>query len=102
MLDEPEDRVGDDVVEAVVGLRVGLDHEHVVGAVAELDRDRLALGLARDGDVLIGHRRRDPEPAARGDEAGERRDEPAAAAMDGALAVDPTLELRRTPVGDDY
>jgi hypothetical protein len=32
VLDEPQHRVGEDVVEAVVGLVVGLDEAHAVGA----------------------------------------------------------------------
>ena len=45
VLDEPEDRVRDDVVEAVVGHRLRLDHEHVVGGVVDRDLHRVAAGL---------------------------------------------------------
>ncbi len=101
VLDEPQDRVGDHVVEAVVGDGLALDQEHVVGDAVELERDRLAVGLAGDGDVLVGHRRGDPERAAVGDQAGERGHQPAAAALDHALAAGTSLELRRAAVGDD-
>ena len=57
VLDEPEHRVGDDVVEAVVGLVVGLDEAHAEGAaLGRLDLERLAAVLAGDLDVLVGHR----------------------------------------------
>jgi hypothetical protein len=43
VLDEPEHRVGDDVVEAVVGLGVGGHEAHVVGAaLGRLDLERPA------------------------------------------------------------
>src|SRR5207342_2610227 len=43
----------------------------------------------------------DPEGVAMGDEAGERRDQAAAAAPHGALAALVELELGRAAVGDD-
>ena len=92
VLDEPEDRVGDHVVEAVVGFGVAADQQHpVVDPVdRELDRPAALLG---DGDVLVGHRRGDPERVAVGDETGERRHQPAAAALHRPLAVLVALEL---------
>ena len=100
VLDEPEDRVGDHVVEAVVGLGVAADQQHpVVDPVdRELDWPAALLG---DRDVLVGHRRGDPERLAVRDEAGKRRDQAAAAAPHGALAGLVALELRRPAVGDD-
>ena len=41
VLDEPQERVRDHVVEAVVGERVRLDQEHLVVDPVELDVDRL-------------------------------------------------------------
>src|SRR5207344_2513754 len=57
--------------------------------------------LFGDRDVLVGHRRGDPERVAVGDEAGQRRDQAAAAAAHGALAVLVELELGGAAVGDD-
>ena len=83
VLDEPEHRVGDDVVEAVVGLGVGLDEAHAEGpALRRLDLERPAAVLARDLDVLVGHRRGDPDRVAVRREAGQRGHEPARAALD--------------------
>ena len=98
VLDEPQDRVRDHVVEAVVGLGLGLDHEHVVGDTVELDPDRGTLALARDLDVLVGHRGGDPERPAVSDQARERGHQAAAAALDLPFAVGSALELRRAPV----
>jgi hypothetical protein len=61
VLDEPQQRVGDDVVEAVVGVGVGGDQlDPVLVALRGLDREGapvVALGLRY---VLVGHRRGDP------------------------------------------
>ena len=87
VLDEPEDRVGDHVVEAVVGVRVGLDQQHAV-ARSRRSRARPARRRARrDRDVLVGHRRGDPERVAVRDQPREGGHEAAAAAAHGALAV---------------
>ena len=83
VLDEPEHRVGDDVVEAVVGLGLGLDEPHAEGAaLGRLDLERLAAVLARDVDVLLGHRAGDPDRVAVGGQPGQRGHEPARAALD--------------------
>ena len=61
VLDEPQHRVGDDVVEAVVGVRVGGDQlDAVLVAVRGADRERAAAVALGDRDVLVGHRRGDP------------------------------------------
>ena len=96
VLDEPEDRVGDHVVEAVVGLGVAADQQHAVVDAVDRELDRAAV-LLGDGDVLVGHRRGDPERVAVGDQARERRDQAAAAAAQRALAVLVALELERAP-----
>ncbi len=100
VLDEPEDRVGDHVVEAVVGLGVAADQQHPVVDPVERELGRPAA-LFGDGDVLVGHRRGDPERVAVGDQARERRNQAAAAAPHGALPVLVALELGRPPVRDD-
>ena len=102
VLDEPQDRVRDHVVEAVVGVRVGLDQEHLVVDPVELDVDRLPARLALDLGVLLGHRRGDPERLALRDQAGQRGHQAAAAAPHHALAVLVQLELGRAAVRDDY
>jgi hypothetical protein len=100
VLDEPEDRVGDHVVEAVVGVGVAAHQPHPVVDPVQLLFDRFAR-LVRHRDVLVGHRRGDPERFAVGDESGQRGDQAAAAATDGALAALVALELERAAVGDD-
>jgi hypothetical protein len=60
VLDEPQDRVRDHVVEAVIRRRVRGDHLHVVVDPVDLDLNR-PLALVRDHDVLLRHRRGDPE-----------------------------------------
>ena len=47
VLDEPQHRVGEDVVEAVVGVGVGLDEAHVVLAAVAATRPRTAARRAR-------------------------------------------------------
>ncbi len=80
-----KDRVGDHVVEAVVGLGVGTNQQHpIVDAVdRELNRP---TALGADGHVLVGHRRGDPEGVAVGDQAGEGSDQASATALHRALA----------------
>jgi len=99
VLDEPEHRVGDDVVEAVVGLVLGLDEADPEGAaLGRLHFEGLAAVLAGDLDVLVGHRRGDPDRVAVRGQAGQRRHEPARAALDRAVF----LIGHRPPVGDQY
>ena len=53
VLDEPEHRVGDDVVEAVVGVRVGLhEADPERAALRRFHLERLPAVLARDVEVL--------------------------------------------------
>ncbi len=100
VLDEPEDRVGDHVVEAVIGFGVAVNQQHAVLDAVDRELDR-AASLRGDGDVLVGHGRGDPEGIAVGDEPGERRDEAATAAAHRALTRLVELELRGPAVGDD-
>ena len=98
VLDEPEHRVGDDVVEAVVGLVVGLDEAHAERpALGRLDLERPPAVLARDLDVALGHRGGDPDRVAVRREARQRGHEPAGAALDGAVV----LVGDGPPVGDE-
>ena len=80
VLDEPEDRVRDHVVEAVVGVGVGRDQPDLVGDPVDLDLEPARRPLAAHLDVLLGHRRRDPERVALRSRPGQRRHEAAAAA----------------------
>ncbi len=100
VLGEPELRVRDDAVEELVRGRVGGDEIDPVGAALELDLGRPAR-LAGDGDVLLGHRRGDPEHLAMGGEPGQRRHQPAAAAGDHPVAVGIAVELGGPAVRDD-
>ena len=85
VLQEPEHRVRDDVVEPVVRRRVVLDEPQPDGrAVAEALVDR-ALGSNRA--VLVAHRARDPGDVVMGHEPAKSGDEPAASATRHALAV---------------
>ncbi len=101
VLDEPQNRVRDHVVEAVVGVGVGFDQADVVLDVVDLERDRAPARLAGDGGILLGHRRGDPEGPAMADEPGQRGDEAAAAPLDDTFAVRTALVLSRAAIGDD-
>ena len=97
VLDEPEHRVGDDVVEAVVGVVVGLDEaDPERAALGRLDLERLAAVLARDVDVLVGHRGGDPDRVAVRREARQRGHQAARPALDRAVL----LIGHRPPIGD--
>ena len=88
VLDEPEHRVGEDVVEAVVGLGVGGDEAHAeLAAVGRLDLERLAAVLLGDAHVLVGHRRRDPDRVAVRGQADQGRGQPAGAALGRAVLL---------------
>ena len=85
VLQEPEHRVRDDVVEPVVGRLVVRDQAQPhrgVAAEALLDH-----ALSCHGAVFVAHRARDPGHVVVRDEPAQRRDEPAAAAPGHALAV---------------
>ena len=89
VLDEPQHRVGEHVVEAVVGLRVADDQAHLVLAAGRrAHRERAAAVFARDLGVVLAHRRGDPDRAAVGGEARQRRDQAARAALDLAAGVE--------------
>ncbi len=80
VLEEPQRRIRDHVVEALVGqLVVGDETQAVARAVARGLVDR-SPGLLRHEPVLVGHRARDPGHLVVRDEAAQRRHEPAAAA----------------------
>ena len=97
VLDEPEHRVRDDVVEAVVGRGIGLHEAHVeLAAVRRGDRERLVAVLALHARVVVAHRRRDPDGVAVRGQAGQRRHEAAGPALDRTVF----LERDRPPVGD--
>ena len=98
VLDEPQHRVREDVVEAVVGLRVG-GHEldPVLAPVRGGDLERPPVVLGRDGHVLVGQRRRHPDRVAVRRQAGQRRDQAAPA----PLHLPSGLERHGAAVGDE-
>ena len=99
VLDEPQHRVGEDVVEAVVGLGVGGDQAHLVLAAGRrVHRERLAALLLGLLDVALGQRAGDPDRVAVRGQAGERGDEPARPALDRAVV----LEGDGPAVGDEH
>ena len=88
VLDEPQHRVREDVVEAVVGLRVGDDEPQVVLAAAGCaHREGAASVLLGDSRVVVGHRGGDPEGLAMRGEPGERGHEATGAALCVPLGV---------------
>jgi hypothetical protein len=98
VLDEPQHRVREHVVEAVVGVRLGGDElDPVLRPVRRLDRERPAVVARGHLGVLVGQRRRHPDRVAMGGQAGQRRDQPASATLD--LSVG--LERDRPSVRDE-
>ena len=99
MLDEPQHRVGEDVVEAVVGVGRGLDQTHEVLAAGRRSHlERPSAVAARGGRVVLAHRRGDPDHLTVRRQAAERGDQAAAAALHRTVG----LERDRTAVGDQY
>ena len=102
VLEKPERRVRDDVVEPVVGRRVVSNEPQAVRRPVARDLfDRLSAGLDDDGAVLLGHRARDPRHVVMRDEAAQGSDEPAAAAPGHAFALFVARERGGTAVRDD-
>ena len=82
VLDEPQHRVGEHVVEAVVGVRVADHQPHLILAAGGGAHREGAPGvLARDLHVVLAHRRGDPDRFAVGGEARQRRHQSAGAAL---------------------
>ena len=100
VLDEPQHRVRDHVVEAVVGLRVRCDQADAVGHAVHLDLEVAVAVRAARLDVLVGHRRRDPQRVAVSQQARERRDEAAAPAPRHEVARGIALERGRAAIGE--
>ena len=89
VLDEPQHRVREHVVEAVVGVRVADHQPHLVlAAGGRAHREGPSAVLARDLGVVLVHRRGDPDRLAVGGQPGERRHEPARAALHLAAGVE--------------
>ncbi|CAB5030308.1 unannotated protein [freshwater metagenome] len=89
VLDEPQHRVGEDVVEAVECLGfAGHQSDLVLAAEWRLDAERMAVGLSSSLDVAVRHRARDPDCLAVRDEACQRRDQTATAASDLAVIAE--------------
>ena len=99
VLDEPQHRVGEHVVEAVVGLRVAHHQPHLeLAAGRRLHRERPSPVPFRGLGVVLVHRRGDPDRVAVRGEAGERRHQAARAALDLAVRV----EGHRPAVGHQH
>ncbi len=102
VLQKPERRVRDDVVEPVVGgLVVSDEAEPIRRSVARSFLDRLAARLLRNRPILVGHRARHPGDVVQGNEAPQRCHEPAAAAAGNSVAVLIQAERDRGAIGDD-
>jgi hypothetical protein len=101
VLDEPEDRIRDHVVEAVVGQGVALHQKHVVLDPVELDLHRLPARLAAHDQVLVGHRGGDPQRPAMSDQPAQGRNQAATAAPQRAAPVLIVVELRGTAIRHD-
>jgi len=89
VLDEPQQRVGDVVVEAVVGLVAGGHQADLVltaGLRAHLER--LAIAVAQLDQVTLGHRRGDPDRATVRRQARQRRHEPATTARERSVGAE--------------
>src|ERR1019366_4980197 len=99
MLDEPQHRVGDDVVEAVVGVGVRSHQlDAVLASVRRAYGKRPAVVSLAGLDVLVGHRGGDPGGLPMGGQPDQRRHEPAGSALD--LPTGP--EGHRAAVGDKH
>jgi hypothetical protein len=102
VLQEPQHRVRDDVVEPVVGGLLVRDEPEAEGRT--VSRGLLhcrTVGLCDQRAILARHRARDPGDVVVGDEAPERGDEPAAPAPRYPVAAFVTPERDRPAIGDD-
>ena len=89
VLDEPEHRVGEDVVEAVVGVGLrGHEADAELAAVRRLDLEGLAAVLLGHLHVLLRHRGGDPDRVAVGGEPDQRGGEAACAPLDRAVLLE--------------
>ena len=91
VLDEPQHRVGDDVVVAVVGLGVVRDEDDFTAGL-----------LARDDPILVGRGARDPDHVVLLSHTSQRRDEAAAAASLDPSPVDVVVSDRASVRDDDH
>jgi hypothetical protein len=88
MLDEPQHRVGEHVVEAIVGLGIADHQAHlVVAAAGRRHGKRPAAVLARDLGVVLAHRRGDPDRFAVRGQPRERRHQTSGPALYLAVRV---------------
>src|SRR5581483_11529337 len=96
VLQEPERRIGDDVVKQVICRGIVGDKVQPVRVPVPRRLLERAATLRRDGAVPVAHRARDPRHVVVRDEAGQRSDEASA-----APPRLPALVRDRRPVGDD-
>ena len=99
VLDEPQHRVGEHVVEAVIRLGVAHHQAHLeLAARRRAHREGAPAVLARDLRVVLVHRRGDPDRVAVGGQPGQRRHQAARA----ALHLAARLERDRPPVAHQH
>jgi hypothetical protein len=102
MLEKPERRVGDDVVEPVVrGLVMSNETQAIRRPVMGRYLDRPVLSLGGDGPVLVAHGARHPGDVVERHEASQRRHQPSPAASRYPFAVFVQVESNRSTVRDD-
>ena len=101
VLQEPESRVRQQVVKAVVCSGIVRDEPQPVGGAVLRLLDERAVLLRRHGPVLVGHRARHPRHVVMGEQAAERRDDTAAAPLRHATPVGVTRVRDRRAVEDD-
>ncbi len=88
VLQEPQRRVGDHVVEAIECLRVVLHESQSIGRpVTRRLLHGPASGLGGNNPVLVAHRTRDPGHVVVYDETAQRRNQPASPAAGAPAAV---------------
>jgi hypothetical protein len=101
VLQEPESRVRQQVVKAVVCSRIVCDEPQPIrGSVRRLLDGRAVL-LRRYRPVLLGHRARDPRHVVMGEQASQRGDDAAAAPPCHATSLGVTRVRNRRAVEDD-
>jgi hypothetical protein len=101
VLEKPQHRVGDDVVEPVVRLLVVRDHSQAVGrAVTRGLLERFLVVVQCDNAILVGHSTCDPRDVVMQNEAAQSGDEPSATSARDALAAAP-VERHGAAVGND-
>ena len=102
VLDEPEQRVADDVVVEVICLFLGTDEADLIGAaIVTREPDRAAWMLRRNFAVGLRPGASYPHGVGASGEGGEGRHQPASPTQ-GNIVRTPLLHLERRPVGGNH